>query len=74
MMNLYITYPELKIFYPTQIIDLRHQVDQITPRKIQLFVEVDHDPNTGSLFFILVRHRQVAIISNDEKVFEVKVI
>ena len=33
LMQPYLTYPDVKYFYPIQITDLRHQVDHITPKK-----------------------------------------
>ena len=35
----YITYPDMENFYPIQMTDLRHQVDHLTPKKIQRFQE-----------------------------------
>ena len=35
-MNPYIGYSDMKTKYPMQLIDLRHQVDLITPKKSQL--------------------------------------
>ena len=40
----YISYPDMKYLYPIQITDLRHQVDHLTPKKIQLFEEFSEDP------------------------------
>ena len=70
----YISYPNMKYLYPIQIIDLRFQVDHITPKKIQLFEEFSEDPNFERLFIILVRHRQIEMISDGNKIIEVKVI
>ena len=70
----YISYPDMKYFYPIQITDLRHQVDHITPKKIQLFEEFSEDPAFERLFIILIRHRQVEMISDGNKIIEVKVI
>ena len=70
----YISHPEMKYFYPIQIIDLRHQVDNLTPKKIQLFEEFSEDPANERLFIILIRHRQVEMISDGNKNIEVKVI
>ena len=70
----YITYPEMNYRYPIQITDLRFQVDHITPKKIQLFVEFSEDPNTERLFIILIRHRRVEMVSDGNKIIEVKVI
>ena len=70
----YISYPEMKYLYPIQITDLRHQVDHLTPKKIQLFEEFSEDPIVERLFIILNRHRQIEMISDGNKIFEVKVI
>ena len=37
--NPFISYPDLKSKYRIQVIDIGHQVDHITPRKLQLFQE-----------------------------------
>ena len=70
----YITYSDVKYLYPIQITDLRFQVDHITPKKIQLFQEFSEDPANERLFIILVRHRQIEMISDGNKIIEVKVI
>ena len=70
----YITYPDMKYLYPIQITDLRFQVDHITLKKIQLFEEFSEDPANERLFIILVRRRQVEMISDGNKIIEVKVI
>ena len=70
----YITYPDMKYLYPIQITDLRFQVDHITPKEIQLFEEFSEDPANERLFIILVRHRQIEMISDGNKIIEVKVI
>ena len=52
-------YTDIKNKYPIQIIDLRFQVDHITPQKIQLFEEFNTDPanDNARLFVLLIRHR-----------------
>ena len=70
----YFSYPDMKYRYPIQITDLRHQFDHITPKKIQLFQEFSVDPDNERLFIILVRHRQIEMISDGNKINEVKVI
>ena len=57
----------MKNFYPTQVIDLRFQVDHITPEKIQLFEEFSEDPDNERLFINLIRHRQIEMISDGNK-------
>ena len=70
----YISYSNMKYRYPIQIIDLRQQVDHLTPKKIQLFEEFSEDPANERLFIILVRHRQIEMISDGNKIIEVKII
>ena len=53
----------MKKSYPIQVLDLRHQVDHITPKTIQLFEKCGNDPANARLFIILIRHRQIAIIA-----------
>ena len=74
LMNPYISYPDMKYLYPIQITDLRHQIDHLTPKKIQLFEEFSEDPANERLFIILIRHRQVEMISDGNKIIDVKVI
>ena len=69
----YTSYPDMKYLYPIQITDLRHQVDHLTPKKIQLLDEFSEDPANERLFIILVRHRQVEMISDGSKIIGVKV-
>ena len=66
----------MKNEYPIQLLDLRFQVDYITAGKIQLFDEFITDPPNvnARLFVILVRHRQVQMISDGIKIIEVKII
>ena len=66
----------MKNKHPIQVIYLRHQVDHITPKKIQLSEEFKTDPDNvqARLFVILFRHRQIEMISDGNKIIEVKVI
>ena len=64
----------MKTKYPFEIIDLRHQPDQITPKKIQLFQEYGTDPDNGRMCVILIRRREIELISDGNKLLEVKVI
>ena len=38
-MTPFISYTDMITKYPIQLVDLRHQTDHITPKKIQLFQE-----------------------------------
>ena len=64
----------MKTKYPIEIIDLRHQSNYITPKKIQLFHEYGTDPDSARLFLILIRRREIELISDGTKLIEIKVI
>ena len=51
MLSPIITYDKMKNYYPIQIIDLRFQVDHISPKKIRLFKEHDKNP-ANTIFYI----------------------
>ena len=76
LMNPFISYTDMKNKYPIQVIDLRHQIDHISPKKIQLFEEYKNDPvyDNKRLYVILIRHKQIEMISDGNKFIEVKVI
>ena len=74
ILNPLISYTDMKTKYPIEIIDLRHQSDHITPKKIQLFHEYGTDPDNARLFLILIRRREVELISDGNKLIEVIVI
>ena len=46
----FISYPDMKTKYPLEIIDLRHQPDHKTPKKIQLIHKYCADPENARLF------------------------
>ena len=71
-----ISYPDMKNKYPIQVIDLRFQLDHITPKKMQLFEEYRDDagPNDARLFVILVGRREIELISDGTNLIEIKVI
>ena len=56
MLNPIISYDKMKKYYPIQIIDLRFQVDHISPKKIRLFEEYDDNPVNTNLYIILIKH------------------
>ena len=74
LMSPFISYPDMKTKYPIEIIDLRHQADYITPKKIQLFLEYGDDPDTARFFLILIRRREIELISDGNKLIEIKII
>ena len=74
ILNPFISYLAVNTKYPIEIIDLRHQTDHITPKKIQLFHEYGTDPDNGRLFIILIRRREIELISDGNKLIEIKII
>ena len=74
LMSPFKTYPDMKTKYPIEIIDLRHQSDDITPEKFQLFLEYGADPQNSRFFLLLIRRREIERISDGNKLIEVKVI
>ena len=74
LLNPFVSYPDMKTKYPIQVIDLRFQADHITPKKIQLFEEYRSDPANARLYVILIRGREIELISDGSKLIEVKII
>ena len=74
ILNLFVSYLDMKTNYPIEIMDLRHQSEHITPKKIQLFHEYGTDPDNDRLFIILIRRREIDLISDGSKLIEVRVI
>ena len=74
ILNPLISYLDMKTKYPIEIIDLRHQSDHIIPRKFQIFHEYGTDPDNAGSFFILIRRKEIELISDGNKLLEVKVI
>ena len=70
LLSPFITYPDMKTKYPIEIIDLRHQSDRITPKKIQLFLEYGADPENASFFLIIIRRREIELISDGNKLIQ----
>ena len=74
LINPFVSYPEKKSKYPIQVIDLRFPADHITAKKIQLFEEYGAAPANARLYVILIRRREVELISDGNKLIEVKII
>ena len=74
ILNPLISYTDMKTKYPIEIIDLRHQPDHIKPKKIQLFQEYRADPDKARLFLIIIREKEIGLISDGKKLIEVRVI
>ena len=74
MLNPIISYDKMKKYYPIQIIDLRFQVDHISPKKIRLFEEYENNPVNTDLYVILIKHREIKMISDGNKIIGVEVV
>ena len=74
LMSPFISYPDMKTKYPIEIIDLRHQTDHFSPKKIQLFQEYSADPDNAKFYLILIRRREIELISDGNKLIEIKII
>ena len=74
LMSPFISYPDMKTKYPIEIIDFRHQTDHFSPKKIQPFQEYSVDPDNAKFHLILFRRREIELISDGNKLIEVKVI
>ena len=73
-MSSFISYPDMKTNYPIEIIVLGHQPDHITPKKDQLFQEYSANPENAKFFLILLRRRKIELMSDGNKLIEVKVV
>ena len=57
----------MKTKYPIELIDLRHQSDHLTPKKIQLFHEYGIDLDKARLFLISTGHREKELKGDGNK-------
>ena len=72
-MSPFISYPDMKTKYPIEITHLRHRSDHKTPKKIQQFQEHSADPEKAKSYSILIRRREIELISDGKKLIEIKV-
>ena len=74
LLSPFISYPDMKTKYPIEIIDLGHQADHITPKKIQIILEYGGDLENARFFLILIRRREIELISDGNKIIEIEII
>ena len=74
LLSPFISYKNMKNEFPIQVIDLRYQVDHVNPKKIQLFEKYRNNPDNARLFIILIRHRQIKMVSDGNKITGIQVI
>ena len=70
LMNQFITYLVMKSFYAIQVIDLRFQVDHITPKEIKLFEKYRVDPTQARVFVSLITHTESKTVSDVNEITE----
>ena len=71
---LFMSYTDMKNKNPIQVIDLRFQVHHINPKIIQLIENYRSATNKASLFMIIIRHREIKMISDGIKITENNII
>ena len=64
------TYPDMKNFYPTQVIDCRFQVDHKNPKKIHIFEDFRSAMKNARLFMTKIRHEEFKIVSDGKKLLK----
>ena len=69
-----ITYDKKKTYYPIQIFDLRFQVDHTSPKKIRPFEDFDETPVNTCVYIILMKFREIKLISDGTKIISVEVV
>ena len=74
LLNPFISYPDMKTEHPVRVIELIFQIYHITLKKIQLFEDFIGDPDNARLFVLLIRQRETQMISDGNKLIEIKVI
>ena len=74
LLNPFITYLETKFSHPVQLFDLRFQLDHIKLPKLKIFDEYRNNSDNARLFIILVRHRQIEMTTDGNKITEIKFI
>ena len=67
LLHPFISYLDMKTLYPIQVIDLRFQNDYIQPKKIRLFEEYENAPENTNLYVILMKHREIIMVSDGNK-------
>ena len=69
LLNPFINYIDMRNRYPIQVIDLRYPVDHINPKKFNCINTID-----ARLFMIVIRQKEIKVISDGNKFTEVTII
>ena len=63
---------KLKDYSPIELLNLRFQVHHISPKKIRFSEEYDENPVKTNLYQMLVKHREIKVISDGIKIVSVE--
>ena len=74
LLQQFMSYLDVKTFYPIQVIDLRFQNVYVTPKKIRVFEEYEKTPENTNLYVILIKHRENNMISDGNKIAGIELI
>ena len=74
LMNPFIKYDDVKNIISYSSYWFKIQLITLTQREFQPFEEYRANPNNARLFLILIRHREIKMVSDGNKITEIKVI
>ena len=74
LLHPFISYLDMKAYYPIRVIDLRFQIEYITPKKIRLFEEYEETPENTNLYVIIIKHREINMVSDGNKITGIELI
>ena len=76
LLNTFISYLylDMKTFYHIQVIDLRFEIDYVTPKKIRLFEEYKIAPENTNSYVILIKHREIYKVFDGNKLTGIELI
>ena len=73
LLHPFISYLDMKSFYSHQVIDLSFQIDYITPKKTKLFEKNENTPENIILYVILIKHKEIKMVSDGNKITAIEV-
>ena len=74
LLHPFICFLDLKTFYLIQVIDLRFQIDYITPKKTRLFEEFENTPQSTNLDVLLIKYKEFKMVSDGTKITGIELI
>ena len=74
LLHPFISYLDMKAFYPIKLIDLSFQIDYFTPKKIGFFEEYENTPGNTKLYVIFIKHREIKMVSGGNRITGIQLI